>query len=50
MAYHAALYVFVFLPLCAVAYQAAPERHRWKVLLGFSWLFFYVISGKLIIT
>ena len=49
MAYHAALYVFVFLPLCAVAYQAAPERHRWKVLLGFSWLFFYVISGKLII-
>ena len=49
MAYHAALYVFVFLPVCLVAYQSMPQRHRWKVLLGFSWLFFYLISGKLII-
>lgn len=49
MAYHAALYVFVFLPACLVVYQAAPQKHRWKVLLGISWLFFYLISGKLIV-
>ena len=49
MAYHTLLYGFVFLPLCLIAYQMVPQRHRWKVLLAFSWLFFFIISRKLLI-
>ena len=49
MAYNASLYIFIFLPICLAVYQMTPEKHRWKVLLGFSWLFFYMISGKLIV-
>lgn len=49
MAYHGALYVFAFLPLCLAVYQIFPQRHRWKVLLGASWIFFYSFSGKLIL-
>ncbi len=49
MAYHTLLYGFAFLPLCLVLYQLTPQKHRWKVLLAFSWLFFYMISRKLLI-
>lgn len=49
MAYHTLLYGFAFLPLCLVLYQLTSQKHRWKVLLAFSWLFFYIISGKLLI-
>lgn len=49
MAYHGATYVFMFLPLCLLAYQVAPQKHRWKILLAASWIFFWMFSGKLII-
>lgn len=43
------VYGFAFLPLCLAAYQIAPQRWRRRVLLGFSYLFFWLLSGKLII-
>lgn len=49
MGYHTSLYVFVFLPLCLAVYQIIPAKWRWKVLLAFSYLFFFMLSGKLII-
>ncbi len=49
MAYHTALYLFVFLPAALLAYQLFPARHRWKCLLFFSYLFFWLISGKLVV-
>lgn len=49
MAYQSMVYGFVFLPLCLAAYQAAPQRWRGRVLLAFSYLFFWLLSGKLIV-
>ena len=49
MGYHSSIYVFVFLPVCLAAYQLAPAKWRSKVLLAFSWIFFYMLSGKLIV-
>lgn len=42
-------YFLAFLPLTALVYQAAPQRHRWKILLAASWSFFWSISSKLIV-
>ena len=49
MAYQSMVYGFVFLPLCLAAYQIAPQRWRRSVLLAFSYLFFWLLSGKLIV-
>ena len=49
MGYHSSIYVFVFLPVCLAVYQLAPAKWRSKVLLAFSWIFFYMLSGKLIV-
>lgn len=49
MAYHTSVYLFLFLPAVLVTYQVVPQKMRWKVLLGYSYLFFYLISGKLVI-
>lgn len=38
-----------FLPLVVVCYQLMPGRHRWKVLLGFSLLFFLIVSKALLV-
>lgn len=43
------IYVLAFLPLCLIIYQIVPQRWRGRVLLGFSYLFFWSVSGKLII-
>ena len=43
------VYGFAFLPLCLAAYQIAPQEWRRRVLLGFSYLFFWLLSGKLIV-
>ena len=43
------VYGFAFLPLCLAAYQIAPQKWRRRVLLGFSYLFFWLLSGKLIV-
>ena len=49
MTYTSILYLFIFLPGVILLYQLAPARHRYKVLLGASWLFFLSLSGKLIV-
>lgn len=49
MAYHTSIYLFLFLPAVLVTYQIVPQKMRWKVLLAYSYLFFYIISGKLVI-
>ena len=49
MNYCVPAYFLVFLPVTALAYQLAPQRHRWKVLLGASYVFFWSISGKLLV-
>ena len=49
MAYHTGLYLFLFLPAALAAYQMVPQRHRWKILLLFGYLFFYLISGELLL-
>ena len=49
MAYQSLVYGFVFLPLCLIVYQIAPQKWRRRVLLAFSYLFFWLLSGKLIV-
>lgn len=49
MSYDAILYIFIFLPVCLAAYQFTPRRHRWKVLLIFSWAFFFLLSRALLV-
>lgn len=49
MAYHMNVYLLLFLPLALLTYQIVPRRMRWKVLLIFSYLFFYLNSRKLIV-
>ena len=49
MTYQSMVYGFAFLPLCLILYQLAPRRWRGRVLLGAGYLFFWSLSGKLII-
>ena len=49
MAYHTPIYLFLFLPLAILCYAICPKKHRWKVLLLFSYLFFYSVSRKLLV-
>lgn len=49
MTYTSPLYLFAFFPLVLAAYYFCPQRHRSKVLLLASYIFFYSISGKLLI-
>ena len=49
MAYHTSLYLVLFLPLSLLAYQITPQRKRWITLLASSYLFFWTISGKLVL-
>lgn len=49
MSYTEPLYLFVFLPLALICYQAFPAKWRGKVLIVFSYFFFYSISKKLLI-
>lgn len=48
MAYHTSIYLFVFLPLALLSYQLTPKRKRWITLLAFSYIFFWMISGRLV--
>jgi D-alanyl-lipoteichoic acid acyltransferase DltB (MBOAT superfamily) len=48
MAYHQTSYFLFFFPLAVLCYQLTPERHRWKTLLFFNYLFFFFISKKLL--
>lgn len=49
MTYQSMVYGFAFLPLCLIIYQLTPQRWRSRVLLGFSYVFFWSLSGNLII-
>jgi D-alanyl-lipoteichoic acid acyltransferase DltB (MBOAT superfamily) len=49
MTYNSPLYLFAFFPLVLAAYYISPQRHRSRVLLIASYIFFYSISGKLLI-
>lgn len=48
MTYFSAMFA-VFLPLTIIFYNIFPQKHRWKVLLIASYIFFWSISGKLLI-
>ena len=43
------VYLVWFLPLCLLAYQLCPRRHRGKVLIGASYVFFFIISKWLLL-
>lgn len=49
MSYDSLLYCFLFLPVCLLAYHAAPQGWKRRVLLIFGYLFFYLFSGTLLI-
>lgn len=49
MSYHLMEYFAVFLPIVILIYQLVPQRFRPTVLLASNYIFFYMISGKLLI-
>ena len=49
MSYNTNLYLLLFLPLVALAYQLTPKKHRWKTLLAASIFFFADFSSYLIL-
>ena len=49
MTYTDPIFLCAFLPITIILYNLVPQKHRWKVLLTSSYLFFLAISGKLII-
>lgn len=48
MSYFSPIYFAFLLPLVAIVYQVMPKRLRPMVLLGASYVFFWLISGKLL--
>ncbi len=49
MSYSSILYICIFLPAVILLYGITPQRHRGKILLAASYLFFYMLSGKLLV-
>lgn len=49
MSYHLMDYFALFLPVVLLGYQMTPQRFRPFVLLACNYVFFYLISGKLIL-
>lgn len=49
MAYHTSVYLFLFLPIALLLYQLTPKRGRWITLLLTGYIFFWMISGKLVV-
>lgn len=49
MACHTSVYLVLFLPLSLLAYQITPQKKRWITLLTCNYLFFWLISGKLVL-
>ncbi|MGN0362277.1 MAG: MBOAT family O-acyltransferase [Bilifractor sp.] len=48
MGYNTLPYLAVFLPLVVIVYQLTPSRYRKFVLLGASWIYFYLCSRMLV--
>jgi alginate O-acetyltransferase complex protein AlgI len=49
MQYVSLLYLLGFLPTVLLLYLLLPQRHRWKLLLAASYVFFFLLSRKLIV-
>lgn len=49
MGYHTSLYIFMFLPIVLLAYQLTPKKIRWFTLVLSGYVFFWMLSGKLVI-
>ncbi len=49
MSYDTFIYLLVFLPIVLLAYQLMPSKGRWAVLLLAGYVFFWIISGKLLL-
>ena len=49
MEYHGAVYLLLFLPFTLMAYQLTPQKKRWITLLLAGYVFFWSISGKLVL-
>ena len=47
--YFSLAFMGILLPITLLLYNFCKREHRWKILLGASFLFFFLISGKLII-
>lgn len=47
--YCSLLYLAVFLPAAVLAYKFLPQRLRWAALLAASYIFFWSVSGKLLV-
>ncbi len=49
MAYNGWEYLLVFLPIVLLVYQLTPQKHRWITLLLAGYIFFWSVSGKLVL-
>lgn len=49
MAYNTVLYLFIFLPAVLILYGIAPQKIRWGVLLFAGYVFYWIVSGWLIV-
>ena len=49
MTYTKPIFLVAFLPITIILFNLLPQKHRWKVLLLSSYVFFWSISGKLLI-
>lgn len=49
MAYHTSIYLFLFLPAVLLVYQLTPKRFRWITLLLSGYIFFWTISGIMVL-
>lgn len=49
MAYHTSVYLFIFLPAALLAYQLTPKKLRWVTLVLSGYIFFWIVSGKLVV-
>ena len=47
--YYSLIFGLFFLPVTVIVYQLFPQKKRWIVLLGASYLFFWSISQQLIV-
>ena len=49
MGYNAIGYLAVFLPAVILIYSLVPQKKRWIVVLAANYLFFYLLSGFLLL-
>lgn len=49
MSYLSNTYLFLILPFIIIIYSIFPKKYRWFCLLSASYVFFYLISGKLLL-